>query len=117
MSFSWRQTVTHALSAALPPRGAFLEIMMSMRTSAAVAAIVGGAMLAFSMTPASAFTLSGPSLAQPVAAAQIDHVWWRGGWGGGWGYGGWGYGWRGGYWGPGYRHCWRGYYGRLHCGW
>ena len=84
---------------------------MSMRTSAAVAALVGGAMLAFSMTPASAFTLSGPSLGQPVAAAQIDKVWWRGGWG--WGYGGW----RGGYWGAGYRHCWRGYYGRLHCGW
>ncbi len=82
----------------------------------AVAALAGAAMLAISASSASAFTLSSPSLEQPVAASNIDHVWcngWRCG------------GWRRGYWGPhrywgpgpgyGWRHCWRGYYGRLHC--
>ena len=100
---------------------------MQSRTLAngALAALAGAAMLTISMGPASAFTLSSPSLEQPVASAQIDKVWWRGGWRGGWGwrggYGwrgyGWrGYGWRGyGYGYPyGYGHCWRGYYG-LHC--
>ena len=107
---------------------------MSLRTfgSTSIAAIAGVSMLALcSMSPASAFTLSGPSLAQPVASAQIDQVWWRGGWGGrGWGGHGWGWrggwgGWRGGWgWrGPGWGwrggwgvgHCWRGYWGRVHC--
>jgi hypothetical protein len=99
---------------------------MQSRTLAngALAALAGAAMLTISMGPASAFTLASPSLEQPVAAAQIDKVWWRGGgWGwrgGGWGWrGGWGYrggwGWRGGYYGYGYRNCWRGYYGALHC--
>jgi hypothetical protein len=110
------------------------EYEMSLRTFAsyAIAATAGASMLALSMGPASAFTLSSPSLEQPVASAQIDKVWWhggwhgggwRGGWHGGWGWrGGWGYrgwgwrgpgwGWRGG-WGPG--HCWRGYWGRVHC--
>ncbi len=79
----------------------------------ALAALAGAAMLTISMGPASAFTLASPSLEQSVASAQIDKVWWRGGWG-------WrgGYGWRGyGYGYPyyGYRHCWRGYYGALHC--
>jgi len=73
-----------------------------------IAAVAGAAMLAMSLSPASAFTLSGPSLEQPVASAQVDKVWWRGGWG----WRGPGWGWRGyGY--PGY--CWRGYYGFLHC--
>ncbi len=41
-----------------------------------LAAVAGGTMLA-SLRPASAFTLSGPSLEQPVASALIDKVWWR----------------------------------------
>jgi hypothetical protein len=97
---------------------------MSTRSSMAIAAIAAGTMLALSLTPASAFMLSGPSLARPVASAQIDNVWWRGGgcgwgrcggWGhrwGGWGYRGWGYHSYYGGWG---RHCWRGVYGHLHC--
>jgi hypothetical protein len=73
-----------------------------------LAALAGAAMLALSMSPASAFTLASPSLEQPVASAQIDKVWWRhGGWG-------WHRGWGGG-WGPGYGRCWRGRWGRLHC--
>ena len=103
---------------------------MSMRSSAVVAVIAGGAMLALSFSPASAFTLSGPSLEQPVAASQVDKVWYRGC---GWGRCGYGWGpgavigglaagaivgammapsYYGGYYGG---HCWRGYYGRLHC--
>ncbi|MGA2793771.1 MAG: hypothetical protein ABSE69_09575 [Roseiarcus sp.] len=67
------------------------------------------------MSPASAFSLSGPSLEQPVASAQVDKVWWRYGYGYR-GYGWRGYGWRGyGYHPWGYGHCWRGYYGALHC--
>ena len=87
---------------------------MRILANCSLAALAGAAMLTMSMAPASAFTLASPSLSQPVAAAQIDKVWWRGGWGyrGGWGWrGGWGY-YRGGYWGG---HCWRGYWGRLHC--
>ncbi|MGO8799176.1 MAG: hypothetical protein ACLQE9_23300 [Roseiarcus sp.] len=87
---------------------------MQSRTLAnvALAALAGAAMLTVSMGPASAFTLSSPSLEQSVASSQVDKVWWRR-WGG---YGWRGYGWRGyGYpYGYGY-HCWRGYYGYLHC--
>ncbi|HEY1944858.1 MAG TPA: hypothetical protein VGH40_22310 [Roseiarcus sp.] len=73
------------------------------------AAVAGAAMLAISATSASAFTLSSPSLEQSMASSQIDHVWWDR-----WGrwhpnHPFWG-------WGP-HRHCWRGYYGRLHCAW
>jgi hypothetical protein len=79
---------------------------MRMLTGTVTAAIGGAAMLALSLGSASAFTLSGPTLEQPVASAQIEKVWCR--WGR-CGYGGWrGYGWHGG-WGPGpgyYRHCW-----------
>jgi hypothetical protein len=86
--------------------------------NAGLAALAGAAMLTISMGPASAFTLASPSLENSVASSQIDKVWWRGGWGyrGGWGWRG-GYGWRGYGWGyPGYGyHCWRGYYGALHC--
>jgi hypothetical protein len=87
-----------------------------------LAALAGAAMLALSMSPASAFTLAAPSLEQPFASAQIDKVWWHHGygWGGGWGWHrpwGWGGGpYYGGYYGPGWGgHCWRGYWGRLHC--
>jgi hypothetical protein len=57
----------------------------------AIAALAGGAMLALSLSPASALTLSGPSLSQPVASAQVDKVWWRSGYYHRWGY----------------AHCWR----------
>ena len=81
---------------------------MSMRATYSIVDLAGATMLALSLSPASAFTLSGPSLEQPVASAQVDKVWWR------YGYGYRGYGWRRpGYWG--YGHCWRGYYGALHC--
>jgi hypothetical protein len=79
-----------------------------------LAALVGASMLALSLSPASALTLVAPSLEQTVASAQVEKVWWRHGWGY---HGGWGWhrqwGWGGGPgWGP---HCWRGYWGRLHC--
>jgi hypothetical protein len=91
--------------------------IMRILANCSLAALAGAAMLTLSMVPASAFTLAAPSLSQPVASAQIDKVWWRGGWGWhrGWGWRGPGWGWRGpvGYWGGPY--CWRGYWGRLHC--
>jgi hypothetical protein len=74
-----------------------------------LAALAGAAMLALSMSSASAFSLSSPSLEQPLASSQIDKVWWDrwGRWHPGYGYGyGHGYG---------YRHCWRGYNGYLRC--
>ena len=80
---------------------------MRILTGTAIAAIGGAAMLALSLSPASAFTLSGPSLEQPVASVQIENVWWRHGWGGGW-HGGW----RGGY-----RHCWINRWGNRVCRW
>jgi hypothetical protein len=56
-------------------------------------------MLAISATSASAFTLSSPSLAPPVASANIQDVCWD----------------RWGHWYPCHRHCWRGRWGHLHC--
>lgn len=104
-----------------------------------VGAIAGASMLALSLGPASAFTLSGPTLKQSIASAQIDNVWWRRrGWGWGPGavlgglaagalvggyYGGYygrpyyyGPGYYG-YYGPGYgpARCWHDGWGRLHC--
>jgi hypothetical protein len=76
-----------------------------------VAALTGGAMLALSWGPASALTLSGPSLTPPLASAQIDKVYYRGGYHGGYrgGYRG-GYAYRGGYRGGyAYRGGYRGY--------
>ena len=79
-------------------------MLKSTLTSTALAALAGAAMLTLSMTPASAFTLTSPSLAPSVAAQSVDHVWWDrwGRWHGNYGY---------------RRHCWRGYYGRVRCGW
>jgi hypothetical protein len=110
---------------------------MSLRSSTiyAVGAVAGASMLALSWGPASAMTLSGPSLEQPVTSSHIDKAYYRYGWRGGYGYRGYGwrgYGWRGygyGYGYPGYGYgygypgyggyyggrCWRGYYGRLRC--
>ena len=69
------------------------------------AAVAGAAMLAISSAPASAFTLTSPSLAPPITASHIDSVCWQQNhpgpcW---WGHPGWGPGW-----GPGWRR---------HCGW
>jgi hypothetical protein len=101
----------------------------------AIAALIGAAMLAATSAPSSAFTLSSPSLEQPVTGADVQSVWWHGGWHRGW-HGGWhrgwgwhrGYGWGGGWhrwgWGGGPRygygfapvyHCWWGPWGRR-CG-
>jgi hypothetical protein len=89
---------------------------MRILTGAAIAAISGVAMLALSLSPASAFTLSDPSLERPVASGQIEKVWWRHGWyGGGW-HGGY-RGWHGGRWGMGYRRCWINRWGYRVCRW
>jgi hypothetical protein len=79
-------------------------------------ALAGAAILALSAGPVSAFTLASPSLERPIASVQIEKAYYyRHGWRGGYGWHG-GYGWRGPGWrGPGYGHCWRGYYGHLHC--
>jgi Spy/CpxP family protein refolding chaperone len=67
---------------------------MTMFKGTFIAALGGTAMLALSMSPASAFSLSSPSLASP-ASVQIDEICWHcgGGWHGGWHGGGWGGGW------------------------
>ena len=99
----------------------------------AIAALAGATMLALSSAPSPAFTLSSPSLERPVAAADIQPVWWHGGWHHGW-HGGWhrnwhrGWGWHGGWhrWGPGWGprygfgpgwHCWWTPWGARRCGW
>ena len=46
----------------------------------AIAAVAGATMLAASSVPSSAFTLASPSLEQPVASADVQSVWWHGGW-------------------------------------
>jgi hypothetical protein len=90
---------------------------MSFRTIAryAIAAAGGLTMLALAQSPASAFTLSAPSLEAPVVSAQVDKVWWHGGWGWhhhwGW-HRPWAYGYGYGWGGP---HCWRNYWGQLRC--
>jgi hypothetical protein len=72
------------------------------------AAAAGATMLAMTAIPASAFTLSAPSMAPSVASADIDVVHWHHGWHHGW-HRGWhrGWGW--------HRRCWRGPYGYWHC--
>jgi hypothetical protein len=93
-----------------------------------LAAIAGAAMLVASSLPSAAFTLSAPSLEQPIASAGVEPVWWDA-WGrwhpNGWGWGWhrpwrpWGWGWRPRYrafYGP-VRHCWVGPWGGVHCRW
>lgn len=70
---------------------------MSLRKLVITAALAGGAVLALAMSPASAFTLASPSLAAPVASAQVDKVWYDNGYG------------------YSYHHCWRDSYGYRHC--
>ena len=52
--------------------------MRSGLISGGIAAALAGAtmMIAAASAPASAFTPSSPSLAEPVLAADIEHVWW-----------------------------------------
>jgi len=57
-----------------------------------VSTLAGVAMLAVSLSPASALTLVAPSLEQPFASSQIEKVWWCR-WGCGWGWRGPGPGW------------------------
>jgi hypothetical protein len=84
-----------------------MQMLKSTLATLGLSAIAGAMMLTFMAAPASAFTLASPSLAQPVAAAEVQHVW----------YDRWGR-WHPNYrYGYGYRRCWRGYYGRLHCAW
>jgi len=90
-------------------------------TGRSIAALAGVAILAVTLSPAEALTLPGPSLAPPVAEAQIDKAFWRhgGGWGRGRGFG-WGAGALvgglaagaliGSYYGPGYYGYGPGYY-------
>ena len=42
----------------------------------ALAAVAGALMLVASSSPSPAFTLSSPSLAEPVVTADIQQVWW-----------------------------------------
>jgi hypothetical protein len=86
----------------------------------ALAALAGAAMLvAASTSPSSAFTLSSPSLEQPVVTADIQEVWWDR-WGrwhpNGWGWGRWYHPY---YYRPVYRpwrRCWWTWRGRV-CRW
>ena len=75
-------------------------------------------MIAASSAPASAFTLSSPSLDQPVVTGDIQHVWWDR-WGrwhpNRWGWG-WGWGWHHPYYYHHWRHCWWTGYGHV-CRW
>ena len=92
----------------------------------AISAVAGAAMLAVSSASSPAFTLSAPSLEQPVVAGSVAPVYWRGGWHGGWrggwhrwGWGRprWGWGPRWGYgFGPAWR-CWWTPWGFRRCGW
>ncbi len=93
--------------------------------SGVLAAAAGAAlMVAASSGPSSAFTLSSPSLDQPVVSANVQHVWWDR-WGR-WHPNYWRWGWRHpyrrpywGYWGPYYhpwRRCWWTWHGRV-CRW
>jgi hypothetical protein len=115
-----------------------MDLRILPRKSAA--AIAGVAMLAASSASSPAFTLSAPSIERPVAAADVESIYWRAGWHGGWHrgwHGGWhrGWGWRGGWhrwgwgprwgygWGPRYYgfgpayRCWWTPWGFRRCGW
>jgi hypothetical protein len=83
----------------------------------ALTAAVGVVVLTLTASPVPAFTLSAPSLNEPVFNTGVEKVWWYR-----WGYGyrPWGWGWRPryGFYGAGpVRRCWRGPLGYLRCGW
>ena len=81
---------------------------MSIRSlfKCSLAALSGAAMVALTLGPASAFTLSSPTVEKSFASSQVDKVWycrWNcGGWHAGWGYRA-GYGWVPGWRGPGWQ--------------
>jgi hypothetical protein len=94
----------------------------------AIATIAGAAMLLATSGPSAAFTLSSPSLEPPVAAGDVEHVWWHrwGGWHAHpWGWHRWGWrahpwGWHRpvyGFYGAPVRRCWVGPWGGWHCRW
>jgi hypothetical protein len=105
--------------------------MVSHFMSRSTFATLAGATLlvAASAQPSSAFTLSSPSIAAPLASDDVQPVWWDrwGRWHPNhpWGWRRWGWGpppppppW--GYYGYGYgpvRHCWRGPWGAVRCRW
>jgi len=82
-------------------------------------------MLAGASGSSAAFTLSSPSLSQPVLSPDVENVWWDrwGRWHPNWGWRRWPH-YRAYWWGPhprywGWgprRHCWWTYWG-LRCGW
>jgi hypothetical protein len=90
------------------------------------AAIAGAAMLLGTTGPSTAFTLSSPSLEEPLAQASVEQVWWDrwGRWHShrwGWGWHRWArhhpWGWHGpmyGFYGPA-RHCWMDPWGGWRC--
>ena len=101
-------------------------MLSRMVSGGALAAIVGATMLLAASGPSAAFTLSSPSLEQPVAGGGVVPAWWDR-WGrwhpNAWGYGParpWGWGYRPYYhpyvYGP-VRHCWIGPWGYRHCSW
>jgi hypothetical protein len=82
------------------------------RAALSLAALAGFALLSLTTSPASAFTLSSPSLDGPTASAPIEKVWWD----------------RWGNWRPnrhrvddpslgadGGRRCWARFNGEVHC--
>jgi hypothetical protein len=85
-----------------------------LKSGAAAAVLAGAAMLCVSGAPSLAFSLSSPPLEQSIVSADVQSVWWHGGWHHGWGWHR-GWGWHHG-WGWG-RHCWIGPYGQRHCAW
>jgi hypothetical protein len=91
-------------------------MVLRILSGGAIAALAGAAMLALSSVPSSAFTLNAPSLERPVAAAEIETVYWRH-----WGWHHWGWhhwGWhRWGWHHWGWHHCWIGRWGYRHCVW
>jgi hypothetical protein len=88
-----------------------------------MAAMAGATMMiAASSAPASAFTLSSPSLAEPALKADVQPAYWGHWHRWGWGWHRWGWGWHRHYWlyhpwyRPWWHHCWWTWYGRV-CRW
>jgi hypothetical protein len=82
---------------------------MSTLTARSAAALAAASFVLLSLSPASAFTLPGPSLAGPVASAEVQRVWWDR----------WGNWHRNGHRVPdpdgAGRRCWAGFNGVVHC--
>ena len=65
-----------------------------------LAAIAGASLLASVVAPASAFTLSAPTMEPTVATSNIEHVWWHHHWH---------------HWHSWHRHCWVNPWGHVRC--